>query len=816
VGRKILGIAFLVLVFTNAFSQENNRGRKEIQAVKTTEHIKIDGIISENTWNNAATANDFIQFEPHNGNNPSFSSEVKIVYDNHAIYIAAIMYDPKPDSILKELSLRDKFDDANADIFAVLINPFDDGVNGMEFNVSAAGVQSDAKHIGEEGDSNWDAVWESAVKITNTGWTVEYKIPYSALRFPNKPVQEWGINFFRNIRRYREWSTWNYVDINSQEIINQTGLITDIRNIEPPLRLSVTPYISAYLQKNTEDNWDNNFNAGMDLKWGINQSFTLDMILIPDFGQVQSDDHILNLTPYEVMYGEKRAFFTEGTELFNKGEIFYSRRIGGKPKFKSELNDALLDNEEIRENPIETKLINATKISGRTNSGLGIGFFNAMTGAAEAVISDTLTGVNRKFQTQGFTNYNMIVLDQSLKNNSYVSLVNTNVLYDNHDYMANVTGTETMLKNKGNSYQIFARGTVSQIYTDSTSLGHAYYVEFAKTKGQFLFELAHNTESHTYDPNDFGYLQSNNESTWAAEMKYNINKPFWKVRNWRNEIEIAYSSLYKPRKFSVFEINMQSVTTFSKRFLTAMVNIGLNPIENHDYREPRVAGFEWMYKTERMGSITGMISTDYRKTFAIDIMPGVWKAFDYDRYGYAINVSPRVRISDKWLLVYGFGIENGYNTLGHVDHFEVNSDSLAIFFGKRDQMTIANTITTGYIFNNKASLNLRVRHYWSQVEYNDYYQLLESGYFTKPVGYATYGNQFDANFNAFTIDLQYLWRFAPGSELSIVWKNTINSNSNEIVNNFWTNLDNTLGSQQINSFSIKLLYYLDYQYLKRK
>jgi len=217
-----------------------------------------------------------------------------------------------------------------------------------------------------------------------------------------------------------------------------------------------------------------------------------------------------------------------------------------------------------------------------------------------------------------------------------------------------------------------------------------------------------------------------------------------------------------------------------------------------------------------MASLITMISTDYRKTFAIDLMPGVWKAFDYDRYGYSINVSPRVRISDKWLFVYDFGIENSYNTLGHVDHYEINPDNMAIFFGKRDQMTIANTISTGYIFNNKSSLNLRVRHYWSQVEYDNYYPLLETGYLGNAIDYNTYGKKFDTNFNAFTIDLQYLWRFAPGSELSIVWKNSINYERDVIVNNFWDNLDYTLGYDQVNSISLKFLYYLDYQYLKRK
>jgi len=814
VKKVLIYWAFLQIVTLNVYSQANNK--KIISAIKITDHIKIDGVLDDNSWSNAVIAKDFIQHEPFNGTLPTHPSEIKIVYDNYAIYIGAILYDSSPDSILRELSLRDKFDDANADLFAILINPFDDGINGFEFMVSAAGVQSDGKHTGGDGDPSWDGVWESAAKLTDKGWVAEMKIPYSALRFPDKNIQTWGINIFIRKANYREWSSWNFVDNNAQEIISQSGQLTDIREIEPPLRLSVTPYVSAYLENNADGEWGNNFNAGMDLKWGINQSFTLDMILIPDFGQVKSDDQVLNLSPYEIMYNENRAFFTEGTELFNKAGIFYSRRIGSKPKFISELNYNIDSTEIVIENPIETKLINATKISGRTNSGLGIGFFNAMTGAVEAIVKDTITGSKRNYQTQGFSNYNMIVLDQSLKNNSYVSFVNTNVIYDNHNYSANVTGTEFLLRNKENTYQVLTKGTLSQIYTDSNTFGHAYFLQFSKIKGQFLFELNHNTESDTYDPNDFGFLQSNNESSWSTEIEYNINKPFWKVLNWKNELEIVYKSLYQPRKFTDFVINLSTHTTFAKRYISTRLEMGLYPFENHDYREPRVNGFEWMFKRPRYGFLEGMISTDYRKMFAVDFMPGAWKAFDYDRYGYWFYLSPRVRINDKWQIIYSLNLNNDFNSFGHVDHYDVSENNAAIFFGKRDQLTISNTLNTGFIFNNKSSLSLRVRHYWSRVEYDDYYQLLKSGYLSKPIDYDTYGNDFDANYNAFTIDLQYLWRFAPGSELSIVWKNAINTHSNSIVNNFWENFDNTINADQINSISFKLLYYLDYQYLKRK
>ncbi len=795
-----------------------NEDKKSIETIKVKESPKIDGVLNDLAWKNAPVAKDFYQYEPYNGIKPSQRTEVKMVYDDRAIYIGATMYDTSPDSILRELSHRDAFDGANADLFAVIFSPFNDGVNASQFLVSASGVQSDAKIIGDDDDENWDAVWESKVKLTEFGWVVEMKIPYSALRFPKNDNQVWGIHFWRNIRRYREWDTWNFVDINIQGKINQMGDLSGIKNIEPPLRLSVTPYVSAYLENDGENNsWGNDFNAGMDLKWGINRSFTLDMILIPDFGQVQSDDEILNLSPYERRYDEKRQFFTEGTELFDKGGIFYSRRIGNRPKNSDTVEDQLLENEEVKENPAETQLINATKISGRTDKGLGIGFINAMTGAVEAEIADTITGQIRKYQTQGFTNYNMIVLDQSLKNNSYVSFANTNVLHAEENYTANVTGGEFSLNNKENSYQLRGSGAVSQKYTDSTDLGHKYFLMFAKTKGNFLFEFSHNTESNTYDPNDMGFIQQNNESTWYAEFDYNINKPFWKVLNWQHEINFWYQNLYKPRKYSDFQIAYRTSTTFAKRYLHVGFYADVKPFGRHDYFEPRVEG--WQFNRHQMFFGQTWISTDYRKMFALDLRVNSWKAFNYDQYGYGFNLSPRVRFSDKWLFIYNLGISTSYNSYGYIEDYEQEqmdgTNETIINFGMRDQHTITNTINTNYIFNNKMSLSLRARHYWSRVEYEDFYQLQKDGDLGPSLGYNIYGSDEDYNYNAFTIDMKYLWRFAPGSEMAVVWKNAIYTGETQLINNFWDNLNNTLESSQVNSISLKILYYLDYQYLKK-
>jgi hypothetical protein len=186
------------------------------------------------------------------------------------------------------------------------------------------------------------------------------------------------------------------------------------------------------------------------------------MTLIPDFGQVQSDDKIFNFSPFEIRYDEKRQFFTEGTELFNKGGIFYSRRIGAEPINYNEVYNLLGPNEKVIRNPTQAKLYNATKISGRTNRNLGIGVFNAISGNTWAEVEDSITGVQRKVLTQGFTNYNMLVFDQGLKNNSYFDLLNTNYYGPGTGFCANVTGTDFKFANKKYTYALSGNGFVSQ------------------------------------------------------------------------------------------------------------------------------------------------------------------------------------------------------------------------------------------------------------------------------------------------------------------------------------------------------------------
>ncbi len=802
---------FSISIVEIAFGQIE---RKELNATRIESSPKIDGLLDDEAWKNLTPATDFYQYRPYNDRGATYTSEVFVVYDNNAIYIAAHLIDPYPDSILTELGVRDADLDMNADKFSIDISPFNDGVNGFTFMVSASGVQTDVNRSsrgrrgfsrGTQGDLNWDAVWKSKVNINELGWDVEIEIPYSALRFPKNNIQEWGINFWRDLRRKDEYSSWNFVDREVRNQMNYLGVLKGIEGIKPPLRLSLYPYVSAYLQKSADESkFHQTFNGGMDLKWGINQSFTMDITLIPDFGQVKSDEKILNLSPYEVRYDENRQFFTEGTELFQRANLFYSRRIGSEPIYYSDVEEDLGNSEMIIENPAQTRMINATKLSGRTSKGLGVGLLNAMTTDTYAKIKNIETGEEKESLTQPFANYNILVFDQSLKNNSYVSLINTNTSMNKIGYMANVTGTELRLNDKTNMFGFRGEAALSQHYYDDqdNELGYKYDISVGKFGGKIQYRLRRELVSDTYDQNDLGYLRRNNEIQNQLSFDYNIFKPFGQFLSFSSGLALEYNQLYRPREFTELNIGLNARTTFVNRFNIFFFTRYL-PMGQKDYYEPRVEGR--YFKLNESFSFYSRYGTDERKKLAVSGDMRIEKVFSpFDQTEYGFEVTPRYRMSDRFN--FSVGAEYAYrkNDIGYVEDFGVDS----VFFGIRQSPTWIYRINANYIFTNKISLGFDLRHYWSRVKYDDRYLFLnEDGSLSETDKDL---QREDINYNAFTIDMVFKWNFAPGSWLTAVWKNIVDAEGT-MVDNYFDNVENMFKENQVNSISLKVLYYLDYQ-----
>ncbi|WP_306642935.1 DUF5916 domain-containing protein [Sanyastnella coralliicola] len=797
--------------------------KKALTAFRLEESIKVDGLLDEPVWENAEIATGFIQNRPNPGDPASAKSEVRILYDDESIYVGAYMYD-NPDSILSQLTERD--DLGNTDFFGFWISTFQDGINAFEFIVTPDGVQFDAQISAFGEDSNWNAVWQCNTQKVADGWIAEFKIPYSAIRFPDKENQSWDINFFRRIRRLREQSFWQFVDPTVAGTANQSGVLNDLQNIKPPIRLFFYPYAIGYAEVNRnadgETEVGTRLNGGMDVKYGISDAFTLDMTLIPDFGQARSDNRVLNLSPFEVFFAEQRQFFTEGTELFNKGGLFYSRRVGGFPINFGRVYDEQRETEEIVDLPIETRLLNATKISGRTPSGLGLGVFNAVAAETNATLRDTETGEEREVEISPLTNYSVLVADQNLGNNSYATIINTNVMRAGDTYDANVTAVEFDIRDKNNAVSFTGGGAYSKKFNfdENTDDGYRYSLGVSKISGNFNFGADHSIMTKHYDHNDLGFLTNANEVWGGAWASYNIYEPFWWFNRMWSSLYLNYSHLHQPNAFTGASA-YADVGFSTKSFDAFGLEFSYDPVGNVDYFEPRTDG--WFFNRPENYFFGGWISSDYRRKVALDI--GTWNTRrpNMDWYNFNWRVSPRYRVSDKLQFIYVYSHQNAINEQGFTDI----ADNGDIIFGQRDVVTRTNVLTMNYIFTNRMGLSFRLRHYWRTVAYDSFMQLGRDGDLhgdivewdatsENPQGIQDIGTTRDLSYNAFNIDMIYTWVFSPGSELRIVWKNQIEDADQFIPSSFESNVDRLFELPQGNSISIRLLYFIDYLNFTRK
>jgi len=794
--RLSLTFLFLSLFNISVIGQE---AEKSFAAEKISETINVDGKLTENVWQKAPQIHSFSQYVPNNGESPSSKTAAWFYYNDKGVYIGVKAYEENTDNIFKELKTRDDGFGTNTDGIGVMLSPYNDGLNFNYFMVSAANVQTDMIFSGEEIDDSWNAVWYSEVIQTNEGLDYEVFIPYSALRFSKKDVQNWGINIWRRISKNQEWSAWNYVNNDNNFWWKYTGEVRELEDLNPPIRLSVTPYVSGYVEKETNLKEVYNYNIGMDLKYGISQSITLDMTLIPDFRQVQSDDIELNLSAYEQYHNEKRQFFTEGMDLFKKGDIFYSRRIGSKPQKYSAVEDELQGFEQILNNPKETQLINSTKISGRTKNGFGFGVLNSMTKESFAEIEDTMGNHTRDLQTQPFTNYNVLVIDQSLFDNSYVSLINTN--YYNSEYISNVVGSEFNFANSKNTYGVNGKGAYSYVDDVSKSEGFKALLNGGKTGGKLRTTYNLTLISDNYNQNYMGYLAHNNKFNSELNITYKTLKPFSIFLETSNELRFNNNRLYKPNKYSEFYMSYVIRAKFKNQYYFVMHALWA-PIEKHDYYETRTDG-EYVTQGKYYHNCF-TLETNPTKTLSASFHYGFNESYNYfsNTKLYRFRIEPSLKISDKLRINYSAHYQTDLNTPGFV-----SSDDSDIYFGKRDRETVTNSIDLSYVFTNTMSIKLRLRHYWSQVKYDEYFTLEQDGQLVTSTGFT---ENYDLNYNAFNIDMNYSWNFAPGSELLVNWKYSTNSSEEGILGDYWNNLRSIADYYNTNSFSLKFLYYLDF------
>lgn len=805
---RILFVLLLLLMLVYAKAQDSSR---HIAAVRTTLPVKIDGVLNDSIWKSAPVADNFIEHQPTFGKPEARENktEVWITYDDNAIYIGGFCHEANPDSISTELVGRDVI--GVNDFVGVIFDTYLDKINGFGYYVTPLNEQYDAKYsLGDE-DESWNSVYQSAAKITSAGWTFEMRIPYSAIRF-SKEIHNWGFNIVRKRNKSGKQLMWNPVNPNHLGFLNQFGVWSGIKDINPPLRLSFSPYFSTYLNRSAAGalpaQWKPSVTGGMDVKYGISKAFTLDMTLIPDFGQVQSDNLVLNLTPFEIQYNENRTFFTEGTELFTKGNFFYSRRIGGTPFHYDDIDNKLAPGESIVKNPSETRLVNATKISGRTAKGLGIGFFNAVTSAQHATIEDR-SKQQHSVQTSPLTNYNVLVFDQTLKHNSSISLVNTSVLRNGQDYDANVTAAIWDLYDKKINYNVWGKIANSRLtnYTadHKTLSGYYYNLNFGKFKGPFNFQVYRYMADNNYQQNDLGYFTNNNYLDHGLWVGYKWIKPKGFYNRLNYNLNIKYSQRYAPRSYQYVSVNT-NINGQLKNLWQAGMTVGINP-RQQDFYEPRLQNK--MFRTPGSWKTGFWLYTNSAKKYSSGLELYHTTSSAYRSGGTEVNLSNQYRFNNKFTIGFTNYLEFVHNNAGYA-FISSNGDSAV--FGLRNRHTAENIVNFKYNFTNRMGITLRARHYWSKVAYTRFFTLTEDGSLKSTGGVTRNPNN---NVNYFNIDLLYIWQFAQGSFINVSWKNAADAYDQSVSYRYYHNLRTILGASPQNNLSVKFIYYLDYLSLKK-
>ncbi len=530
-----------------------------VRAIRAAATIVLDGRLDEPVWKEAGAATDFLQSDPHEGQPASERTEIRVAYDDEAIYIGARMFDSDAANIRRRLSRRDDYH-IDADYVTVFLDSHHDHLTGASFQVSAAGSLGDATLYNDtDEDDTWDGVWDAKVTIDDEGWTAEMKIPFSQLRFTSGDQQVWGLNVERFIRRKNESDWWELVLKKESGRISRLGHLEGLDDVRPRPHLDLLPYTTAraeYIAARPGDPFNDGSryfgSAGLDVKWGVTSSLTLDATVNPDFGQVEVDPAVVNLTAFETFYEEKRPFFTEGWNIFgnfgrsgsnsydgfNRADptLFYSRRIGRAPHGAA--------SGEFVDQPNATTILGAAKVTGKTASGWSVGLVEAVTARETARVDND--GARSEVEVEPPTNYLIGRVKREVNNRASLGMMFTGVerslagsslegLLDRRAYALGADGhlfldsrrdwvvhglfagsyvqgsAASMLRLQLNSARYFQRPDAPQVRLDPnrTSLsGWDGQLNLNKNSGDVTVNAALWGVSPGFEANDAGYFQT--------------------------------------------------------------------------------------------------------------------------------------------------------------------------------------------------------------------------------------------------------------------------------------------------------------------
>jgi hypothetical protein len=797
----------------------------------------IDGYLNDPEWSTVEWSGDFTQREPYEGKKPSQETSIKILYDDKNLYVGIRAFDTKAEEIEKQLARRDNF---AGDWVEINIDSYYDHRTAFSFTITAAGVKGDEaiSNNGDIWDSSWNPVWYAKTKIDKDGWTAEMKIPFTQLRYANKKEHVWGIQFTRRLFRKEERSNWQFVPRDAPGWVHLFGELHGIEGIKTQKQVELIPYlVSKYETFEKEEGnpfatgTNTGFTGGLDGKIGVTSDLTLDFTINPDFGQVEADPSEVNLTAFETFFSERRPFFVEGKNIlnyqitggdgdFSSDNLFYSRRIGRIPHYEPEIED-----HEFIDLPMETNILAAVKLTGKTKNGWSIAVLESITSKEEAEIDSY--GQRRQETIEPFSNFFVARLqkdyrkgdtriggmftathrninDQNLDflhRSAYAGGIDFDHIWKNKTYyisvktlFSHVRGSrEAILETQESSLRYYQRPDAEHISIDQsrTSLtGHGGTVSAGRDgKGHIRYSAGVTWRSPGLELNDVGYLRSADRIMQWSWLGYRVWKPFFIFRNiyvnvnqWKGW-DFGGSNLFEGGNIN-FSLTFKNYWGFSA---------GIN------------RNFEGLSTTELRGgpalvwpgrwSNWFVIQTDSRKKIRF-LLDGDFNWADSHAYrNQSYYVSILYKPTNSLQLTASSSLTLNKRQLQYVDTVNYNNDSRYIF-AEINQKTVAFTFRVDFSITPDLSIQYYGQPFISAGKYFNYKRITDPRadqfndrfrtFTASEVGYDpneeiySFDENRDGNFDyeveqpnfnflQFRSNLVVRWEYKPGSTLFLVW-----------------------------------------------
>jgi len=780
---------------------------------------KIDGELDEKIWSLGEWQGNFTQQQPVGGVPGTENTYVKVLYDRSNLFVAIICQDSEPELIR---DIFDRRDVIKGDMTGIALDSYMDNRTAFEFNLSAAGQKIDLKHLGDyQWDFNWNGVWDGAASICDSGWIAEMKIPFSQIRYTNQEEHVWGMHVWRWISRKAEEDQWQYIPLQAPAMVYLFGELKGVEQIRGSRQVEFLPYVSAGLEQLAEDEGGPNFrpNAGIDAKVGISSDYTLDLSINPDYGQVEADPSVLNLTTFETFYQEKRPFFMEGNDIFDfelDGDIpYYSRRIGSAPNFPSRV-----DEWNISETPRNTTILGAAKLTGKSSKGLSVGVVNGLT-AAEYGLAANGEGDERDIQVLPMSNYfssrvkkefhegNTIVggvfslvnritsdslLTQMLPSNAVSGGLDLLHYWKNKNYYFQVKSLASqlrgsqgaILKKQRSPIQLFQRPDADYLSVDSTLEqlgGHGGLVQIGKKGGSFNFDLLGQYRNPGLNLNDMGFIRQADFVGEGVDLTYRMNEPGKWIRNY--EIVLSQKAQWSFGGENTLNSAGVFFTLRSNKLWTykATYNYEFTHINTRDLR----GGPGLRIDGQHLSGV--YLSSNTAKNLSGNA------GFHYNSFGNGYSHQEILHASLTWLPVRKVKLSGRavMNTRKYHQQYVASlygADESLYVIGHIDQNTFSFTLRAELFLSPELSLQYYGSPYYSVGKYDRYGRVNQAGakdisqrIESLDVSYNQASNTYafdhngeswsfknpDFSFMEFRSNLVFRWEYKLGSTLYLVW-----------------------------------------------